>query len=251
MNRSSLVFIVNRSVWPSVLGRNAGLGDIIDSDTSGTRVGFAFSKHSVGSLNLVFTLMAYILFAATIPAANALESDRNKPITITSNEAERDEIKGTTTYSGEVVMEQGSMRIDADTVVIHNTREKVTKIIALGKPARYQQKPNDSEGLVIAEANTLEYSLETESLHLIESASLKQEGTSLSGNRIDYDVRKSVVKAGSGKSATERVRMVIPPKALNNEKDKEKEKTKNSETTQPSSDAQPNKSPLAVDIPND
>ncbi len=250
MSQSSLVYSGCRSLSSAFVDSSSGLGSNVASSKRFSLIDFASSKRSVNLLSVVFVLLVYLMFAFATSAANALESDRNKPITITSNEAERDEIKGTTTYSGEVVMEQGSMRIDADTVVIHNTREKVTKIIALGKPARYQQKPSDSEGLVIAEANTLEYSLETESLHLIESASLKQEGTSLSGNRIDYDVRKSVVKAGSGKSATERVRMVIPPKALNNDTEKDKEKTESSEATQPSSDARPNESPLAVDIPN-
>lgn len=144
----------------------------------------------------------------------ALPSDREQPIEISADSAERDEAEGTTTYAGGVVMQQGSMRIDAHKVVIYNDRNKVTKIVATGDPARYQQQPNQSGGLVVAEAKRLEYNISEETLHLIESASLKQEGTSLSGNRIDYDVRKAVVKAGSDAAQTERVRMVIPPRVL-------------------------------------
>jgi len=40
---------------------------------------------------------------------------------------------------------------------------------------------------------------------------LSQAGTSLSSKRIDYDVKRSVVKAGGNESTNERVRMVIPP----------------------------------------
>lgn len=161
----------------------------------------------------------FIALCALLTSASAwsLPDDRNQPITIDADSAERDELAGTTTYAGRVEMAQGSMRIQADKIVIYNTKDKVSKIVASGQPAQYEQKPNDSEGKVIATANILEYRLDQESLKLIEKASLKQEGTSLSGSRIEYDVRKSVVKAGSDQTQNQRVRMVIPPKALRNE----------------------------------
>lgn len=151
--------------------------------------------------------------------AFGLASDRNQSITIVADTAERNEQQGTTTYSGSVVMEQGSMRIEAAKVVIYNDKTKVTKIVASGTPARYQQKPSAKEGLVVAEAFRLEYNIAQETLHLINSAFLQQEGTSLSGNRIDYDVKQSVVKAGGDEQRQERVKMVIPARALKQEED--------------------------------
>lgn len=155
-----------------------------------------------------------LLLLAWQPLALGLSSDRNQAITIHSDSAERDETKGTTTYSGNVVMQQGSMRIDAQKVVIVNVKNKVTQIVATGNPARYQQKPSEDEGPVIAEARRLEYNIAEDTLHLLDKASLQQEGTSLSGNRIDYDVKKSVVKAGGDASQNERVKMVIPARSL-------------------------------------
>lgn len=162
-------------------------------------------------------------------SVTALQSDRRQPITIDANTAERDEIAGTTTYSGNVQMAQGSMRIDADEIIIHNTKNKVTKIVARGKPAQYQQKPNEKEGKVIAKAHILEYRIAQETLRLIKSASLQQEGTSLSGNRIEYDVRKSVVKASGSNEQQERVRMVIPPKALRSDSEEVEADTSSAE----------------------
>lgn len=159
-------------------------------------------------------LTALTLSLLTCTSAMALSSDRNQAITIHSDSAERDEIKGTTTYSGNVVMQQGSMRIDAEEVVIVNDKSKVTQIVATGNPARYQQKPSEDEGPVVAQANRLEYNIAQDTLHLIDNALLQQEGTSLSGNRIDYDVKKSVVKAGGDASQNERVKMVIPARSL-------------------------------------
>lgn len=167
-------------------------------------------------MNLFSRIVAAALLC-TCANAIALQSDRSQPITIDADSAERDEIAGTTTYSGKVEMAQGSMRINADEIVIYNTKDKVTKIIAKGKPAAYQQQPSDKAGKVVAKANILEYRIDQETLRLLEGASLQQEGTSLSGTTIEYDVRKSVVKADSNNKESGRVRMVIPPKALRSE----------------------------------
>lgn len=149
--------------------------------------------------------------------AGASEADRDQAITIHADQAEHNEQTGTTTYTGEVVMQQGSMRIEADQVVIHSERNRVIKIIAQGRPARYQQKPSESEGLVVAQAQLLEYNISQDTLHLIDDALLQQDGTSLSGSRIDYDVHQSVVKAGSRTDQNERVRMVIPARSIHRE----------------------------------
>lgn len=151
----------------------------------------------------------------------ALTADREQAITVDSDVAESDESKGITTYAGNVVMQQGSMRINADKVIIHNNKNKVTQIIAIGQPARYQQKPSEKDGMVIAKAHRLEYNIAQGTLHLINQASLQQEGTSLSGNRIDYDVKKSVVKAGGDASQNERVKMVIPARSLKQDEDEQ------------------------------
>lgn len=168
-------------------------------------------------LSLGASLVALLTLAGT---TWALPADRDQAITIHSDRAERDETEGTTTYAGNVIIEQGSMRIEATRVTIYNDKSKVTKIIAEGRPARYQQKPNEEEEIIVAQANRLEYNIAQETLHLIDQALLTQEGTSLSGSRIDYDVRKSVVKAGGETDQTERVRMVIPARSLQHEEDK-------------------------------
>lgn len=159
----------------------------------------------------IFILIGFPLLSFGLP------EDRNQAITILSDSAERDEIKGTTIYAGNVLMEQGSMRINAQKVIIYNTKDKVTKIVATGTPVRYQQKPSENQDLVIAQANRLEYNIVNGTLHLIEHAFLEQEGTSISGNRIDYDVKKSVVTAGGDSGKNQRVKMVIPAHALKHE----------------------------------
>ena len=192
-------------------------------------------------MNLFKALLLVTLGVSAQPYA--LESDLDEPVTFTSDSFELDEQKGTTTYFGEVVVERGSMKINADTVTVYYSTEddegSVTKIVAKGKPASYEQKPNEEEDVIVARANTLEYSFKDESLHLIDQASLKQGGTSLTGNRIDYDARRSVVKAGGSLDRKERVRMVIPPKALQKRDTESNQESSSSPTTpqQPSNEA--------------
>lgn len=163
------------------------------------------------------SVLAWLLLSAT---AAALPSDREQPISYQADRAERDHQAGTTTLEGSVVMERGSIRIEADKVVIEDKNNKVNVVIATGSPARYRQIPQVGAEPVIASAQRLEYRLGEQSLHLIGKASLVQGGSSLSGNRIDYDARQSVVKAGSDNlNRTERVKMVIPAKALESARD--------------------------------
>lgn len=188
--------------------------DFTENSPLSARPGKSAVKTTLGK-RLRLLWLAIILGAAS-PMVQALSSDRSQAVTIHADAAERDELKGTITYSGNVVMRQGTMQIRAEEVIIYNDKNKVTKIVARGTPARYQQKPSEDQELVVAEANTLEYDLSADALHLIENASLKQEGTSLTGNFINYDVKKSVVRAGGNAAENERVRMVIPARSLQN-----------------------------------
>ncbi len=141
-----------------------------------------------------------------------LPSDNEKPITLQSDRAEFDRINGRTTYSGSVVMEQGSMKIKADKVVIYGDMKKVTRIVAEGAPAEFQQTPDIEAKPVTASGNKLEYQISDKVLYLVENAKLQQEGSILTGPKIIYDVEKSIVQAGDSQqdNSSDRVRMVIP-----------------------------------------
>ncbi len=150
----------------------------------------------------------------------ALPNDRFQDLSIQADSAELDDQNGTTTYAGKVIVEQGSMKITAAKVIIYGRNDNYSMVVATGKPARLSQIPKKGQEAVTAQANRLEYRITDETLFLIDNAAFKQEGTSLSGNRIEYDVKRAVVKAGGKSDASgddRRVKMVIPPKALSTE----------------------------------
>ncbi|MYM64634.1 lipopolysaccharide transport periplasmic protein LptA [Pseudomaricurvus sp. HS19] len=162
-------------------------------------------------------LCGVLLCALGATASNslwALASDREQPIYISSDRAERNEKAGTTIYSGAVQMDQGSMRILADKVVIHSVNNEVDRIIATGTPAHYQQQPAPDKQVVTARGERIEYLISNDMLHLTTNASLTQaDGTSMSGQRIDYNIKESVATAeGNNTTEGERVHIVIQPK---------------------------------------
>ena len=195
--------------------------------------------------NRLWQLLAAAALLAVAGPVCALPSDRNQPISYQADRAERDNQAGTTTLEGTVIMQRGTIRIEADRVVIEDQDDKVSVIIATGSPARYRQIPAEGAEPVVASAGRVEYRLSEQSLHLINNASLVQGGSSLTGDRIDYDVMQSVVTAGSDElDQSERVRMVIPAKALQTADDPpapelQGENAEASGTTAPASGATP------------
>lgn len=172
-----------------------------------------------GAILRIVTLA--IILTNSYPALS-LPSDSSKQLTLEAISAEFDEAKGITTYSGQVIMKQGSMLIRADKLVIYGRFDAANKVIATGKPAYFQQTPNLQAQPVRASADTLEYRIDNETLMLLGNAELDQEGSSLNSNSIEYDVKKAIVKAGSTQekeNESGRVRMVIPPKTFQPKKD--------------------------------
>ncbi len=169
-------------------------------------------------------LLAILFSLAPSLSAWALPEDARQPIYIESDEAKGDKGKGITVYKGNVVINQGSMKILADKVTIFNQEKKISRIIAKGQKdqAQYQKQPNTERDLVVAKADTIEYLVGKETLHLLDNAYLLQDGATMKGHRIDYDVRSSMVTATgqgdkSNRKPNSRIQVVIPATQLNRE----------------------------------
>jgi len=161
------------------------------------------------TLASLITLLA--LSAVLSTPTWALNSDRNQTINIQADKAISNEKTGVTTYEGTVQIDQGSLRILADRVTIERQDNKVKLIVAKGKPARFQQRPAADKNMVVAEGFTINYLVAKDRITLKRNALLEQEGTTMTGESIDYDIAQSVVKAGDGNTGTQgRVQIVIP-----------------------------------------
>ena len=111
-----------------------------------------------------------------------------------------------------MVINQGSLVIEADQVTVYYKDNKVSRIACLGSPASYQQQAAEDGGLVIAKAETIEYILADDEINLKTNAVLSRNGTLIKGDSINYDLANETWKAkGNRRGEQKRIQLVIPP----------------------------------------
>lgn len=166
-----------------------------------------------------------ILLAGIIMATNGygLSTDREQSIELEADFGEIDDQAQVTTYRGNVIATQGTLRFTGDTLTIHyNDRGKAEKVLLQGKPATYRQLLDAEEEYTEGEALTIEYHAQQELLFLIEKAKLTQGAKLFKGHRIDYDVKRNLLKARKAtpeelarepSSQGERIKVILPPPA--------------------------------------
>jgi lipopolysaccharide export system protein LptA len=159
--------------------------------------------------------MGLLMVAGGSPVT-ALPEDREQPIRITADSASRFETTGETHYTGNVELTQGSLRINADRIVVQQPQNGAGVIIATGNPARLKQTPTEQRGPVSASAERIEYRQDLDTVKLVRNARIEQEGAVVTGATIDYEVNAQQVKARAAVSAedNQRVEVIIPPGAL-------------------------------------
>ena len=146
-------------------------------------------------------VLALALCFSCLPQSYALSTDKDQPIEVEADYAELDDEKGVTFYKGNVIVTQGSMKIDGDIMTATYTDEgDLDTIVVEGQPAHYEQLPDKSKIKDEAEALRMEfYSLKNQ-LVLIKKAVMKQEELKFTGDRIEYNTitNKVIAKGGSG-----------------------------------------------------
>ena len=161
------------------------------------------------------TILIVVLSSVLATQCLALPDDRQQPISIESDYAERNEKTGRTIYRGNVVISQGSVLVEADQIVLHLEDNKISRIECTGKPASYKQKPTIEGATMIARADHIDYMPATNKLVLKQNAMLSRNGTIIKGDSIDYDINKETWKAkGNNQGQQKRIQLVIPASAL-------------------------------------
>lgn len=151
-----------------------------------------------------------LLFSARL--ALGLESDSEQPIYIDSNNAVYDEKAQISTYTGNVLATQGSIKIDADKLVVYLKDGAITKLIATGKPSKFKQLPAVGKDEMHGEGLINEYYPDKNLLIFMHNASVWQGDAKQSSEYIEYDTLNSLLKAGEQSTDGKRVHSVIKPK---------------------------------------
>lgn len=161
---------------------------------------------------LLFSIVCSVLCVSS-SLTWALPEDADAPIVIRADTGEFDQKSNQATYVGNVQVDQGTMRVNAERMVVHRKDKKVTRITFFGdatNPARYQQQLTVDEGQVKARANTITYHTQREVLDLEGRAFLSQQGNEVTGNTIKYDIVKGKVNAASKPNGGP-IQMIIMP----------------------------------------
>ncbi|MCK9607369.1 MAG: lipopolysaccharide transport periplasmic protein LptA [Methylomonas sp.] len=145
--------------------------------------------------------------------AFGLETDSEQPVYIDSDSAIYDEKSQVSTYIGNVVAKQGSIRIDADKLVVYLKDGDITKLVATGKPSKFEQLPAVGKEKMYGEGLTNEFYPDKNLLIFMQNASVWQGDAKQSSDHIEYDTKNSLLKAGEPRSDGKRVHSVIKPKA--------------------------------------
>lgn len=158
-------------------------------------------------------LLAITVITLAIPGASwALQSDSKKPIQIEADSADMNEDKKRATYRGNVILKQGSMRLNADKVTIQQnlSRNRGDALYAYGRPAKFRQEVDGKPGAFVhGRGNRIEYYSKSALLHLIGNASLTQEGDTFRSDRITYNRDKALLQGGAAAKGKKRVRITI------------------------------------------
>ena len=145
----------------------------------------------------------------------AYSDDSSKPISITADSAEIDDIAGTSIYRGNVRIAQGSILLTGDMVVLETINKKIHKITSEGNLSTFRQVRDDGE-TVHAQAQKMVYTVSKNEVVLTRNAKLTEAGNTLASERIVFHVDKKTVSGGSpaGKG---RVSITVLPETLTGE----------------------------------
>ena len=183
--------------------------------------------------------MALALLIAAAPAL-ADRGDREKEIVVGADRLTADDANRTSTFDGNVVVTQGTMRMTAAKVVVKEDAQRHKFYVANGAPVTFRQKRDKVDEWVEGFAERAEFDDRDDVLKLYGGARVKSNQNEITGDFISYDMKREVAEvsgAPPGKAAPAnagRVKVIIvPPK-----KDSEGEEKKAGEKKAPSAPLQ-------------
>jgi lipopolysaccharide export system protein LptA len=153
-----------------------------------------------------------LFFCCYVSGSWALESDPDQPISIDSNTATYDDVTATSTYTGNVISVQGSIRVNSDKLVVYFVEGEADKLVFTGNKAKFKQTPNVGAEDITGEALIGEYYPKKNLLMLINEATVWQGNATYKSDLIEYDSKRSIVKAGEKSSDAKRVHVLLQPK---------------------------------------
>lgn len=157
------------------------------------------------------------LLAMVLPAL-AERGDRDKPVNLESDTVEINDLTKVSVYQGNVRLNQGTLMITADKLVVVQDNDGLSKGTAHGNPSYFKQKRDGVDEFFEGWAQRIEYDAKRDKLEMHTQARIKRGQDEVRGNTIVYDGQTESYRVIGGKEAASeynpkgRVRAVILPK---------------------------------------
>ncbi|NOT68824.1 MAG: lipopolysaccharide transport periplasmic protein LptA [Methylophilaceae bacterium] len=149
----------------------------------------------------------------------AEKADREKPINLEADTVTVNDAKKTSTYSGNVILTQGTLEIHADKLIVREDKEGFQHSTSTGNPTTFKQKLEGKSEYMTGSSQRIEYDGHMDKVQLYTKAWVKRGEDIIHGDYIMYDANAEYAEvigggsqAGSPATPGGRVRAVIQPK---------------------------------------
>ena len=144
-------------------------------------------------------------------------ADREKPIELEADTVTVNDAKQTSTYTGTVVLTQGTLIIRADKLVVREDKEGFQHSTSTGNPTTFKQKREGKNEYMEGSAQRIEYDGRMDKVQLYTKAWVKRGEDIVYGDYISYDANAEYAEViGGSKSESNpgsgRVKAIIQPK---------------------------------------
>ena len=160
--------------------------------------------------------LLFLLLLAS-PLCHAERADRDKPIDIDADHAVVDDAKQTSTFTGRVVLIQGTMVIRGDKLLVVQDKAGFKHGTAYGHTASFRQKREGLNEYVEGYGERIEYDTHTDTVDFYIQAKVKRAQDEVRGEHVTYNSKPEIFQADSkdaaaGDDAPKRVHAVLYPK---------------------------------------
>ena len=160
-------------------------------------------------------LLLLIFLMLCIPMSFAEKADHDKPIDIDADRADVDDARQISTFTGNVVVTQGTMVIRGDKMVVTQDKDGFKHGTAYGHPASYRQKREGLDEYVEGYGERIEYDTRADTVDFYVQARVKRAQDEVRGEHVTYNSKTDIFQAddkGAEKGVPKRVHAVLYPK---------------------------------------
>ena len=163
--------------------------------------------------------VALLCLALACNPSHAERADRDKPVNLDSDQANVDDATQVSTFTGKVLLTQGTMTIHGDKLVVIQDKNGFSHGTATGQLASYRQKREGLDEYVEGYGDRIEYDAQNETVDFFGHARVTRNQDDVRGDHITYSSRTEIFQVHSAQNQSAgapnkgRVRAVFQPKS--------------------------------------